>query len=104
MEYHINCRGCHKPDKDTLIGKLDQCHFCDGTGDIEGEENGVCPMCLGEGQFEYIPKTTHHHWARVDAYGIYTGIYCGKCYQNNYPYKKGRYHDPAYCGESLEAR
>ena len=26
-----------------------------------------------------------------------------KCYKNNYPYKRGRYHDPAYCGESLEA-
>lgn len=105
-EYHIHCRGCQKPDKETLIGKMDQCHICDGTGEVPGVEHEyyvVCNMCDGKGEFEYIPKTTQHHWARVDAYGIYTGVYCDKCYKDNYPYKRGRYHDPSYCGESLEA-
>tara|TARA_R100000152_G_C6589783_1_gene50656 strand:+ start:185 stop:520 length:336 start_codon:yes stop_codon:yes gene_type:complete len=108
MEYHINCRGCQKPDKDTLIGKLDECHICDGSGEIYEDIDGVtylegyCNMCDGEGKFEYTPKTTHHMWARADAYGIYTGLYCDDCYENNYPYKKNRYHDEAYCGERLE--
>ena len=80
--FHVNCSGCHKPDTDALIGKLDDCHYCDGTGADDCQDLPVrnCPMCLGEGKFEYIPKTSEHHWARVDAYGIYTGIYCDKCY------------------------
>ena len=105
--FHVNCRGCHKPDTDTLIGKLDECHMCDGSGEIYEYIDGVphlegyCNMCDGQGEFEYIPKVSEHHWARVDAYGIYTGIYCDKCYKSNYPYKKGRYHDPSYCGEEM---
>ena len=107
--YHINCRGCQKSDKDTLIGKMEKCQWCEGTGSYYEDEEGYiivgkgnyCRECDGLGEREYIPKTSDHHWARVDAYGIYTGIYCGKCYKSNYPYKSGRYFDPSYCGESL---
>lgn len=45
---------------------------------------------------------THHEWVRKDAYGIYTGVYCDDCYQNNYPYRKDMYFDPTYAGERLE--
>ena len=51
-----------------------------------------------------VSPITYHMWARADAYGIYTGLYCDTCYNGNkYPYKKDRYHDEGYCGESLEA-
>ena len=102
-EYHINCRGCQKPDKETLIGKLEECHICEGTGCAEDGMYNLCTMCNGEGIYEYIPKTSEHYWARCDSYGIYTGLYCDDCYKNNYPYKKGRYFDESYCGERLEA-
>jgi len=29
---------------------------------------------------------------RFDFYGITTGHYCHDCYENNYPYRKDRYH------------
>ena len=48
-----------------------------------------------------VSPITHHMWARADAYGIYTGLYCDKCYKDNYPYRKDRYFDPAYVGERL---
>ena len=51
---------------------------------------------------EIVRPITYHMWARTDAYGIYTGLYCDDCYENNYPYKKHRYHDESYCGERLE--
>lgn len=38
----------------------------------------------------------------LDAYGIPTGFYCKDCYENNYPYRKDRYYDESYAGESLE--
>ena len=43
-------------------------------------------------------------WARADAYGIYTGLYCDKCYDDphKYTYRKDRYYDPAYAGERME--
>ena len=48
-------------------------------------------------------ELVHHYWARSDAYGIYTGLYCDKCYDSDkYPYRKDRYHDPMYAGERLE--
>jgi hypothetical protein len=37
-----------------------------------------------------------------DAYGYSTGHWCGNCYENHYPYRKGRYFDEGYAGESLE--
>ena len=39
---------------------------------------------------------------RSDSYGIFTGHYCEDCYQNNYPYRKDRYFDPAYAGERMD--
>ena len=45
----------------------------------------------------------YHHWARKDAYGLFTGLYCDACYKSDaYPYKKDRYHDPMYSGERME--
>lgn len=41
---------------------------------------------------------------RYDAYGIYTGIYCDKCYDDVsiYTYRKDDYFDPSYAGENLD--
>ena len=50
-----------------------------------------------------IPILNNHRWARCDAYGIYTGLYCDECYDNNYPYRKDDYFDESYCGERLES-
>ena len=50
-----------------------------------------------------VSPIKYHMWARTDAYGIYTGLYCDKCYKDNYSYKKHRYHDESYCGERLES-
>ena len=108
--YHINCSGCHKSDKDTLIGKQEKCRWCEGTGKVHEDNEGYitlgigepCQSCFGEGKQEYIPRASYHHWARTDAYGIYTGLYCDKCYKDNYPYRRDRYHDESYCGERME--
>ena len=45
-----------------------------------------------------------HQWARTDAYGMYTGLYCHKCYKDTtkYTYRKDRYFDEGYAGERLE--
>ena len=61
-----------------------------------------CSGCEKEG--DYIRPISDHYWARTDAYGIYTGLYCEKCYDDpeKYTYRKDRYHDPAYAGEKLE--
>jgi len=63
--------------------------------------------CRGDGcekESEPIQPIQHHQWARFDAYGIYTGLYCGKCYRDNYPYRKDRYPTMEYdgYGEQLE--
>ena len=51
-------------------------------------------------------ELVYHYWARNDAYGIFTGIYCDDCYNSGdsskYPYRKDDYHDPMYAGERLE--
>ena len=39
---------------------------------------------------------------RYDAYGIPTRYYCEDCYENNYPYRKDRYHDYLDAGEYLD--
>jgi len=111
-DYHINCSGCKNPDKDTLIGKEEDCRWCDGTGQIHTDEEGyitfgkgdMCCDCYGRGKREYIPRASDHYWARNDAYGIYTGLYCDKCYKDNnvYTYERGNYYDEAYAGEQLE--
>ena len=80
-EYLFNCTGCQKPDKVFPI-RFD---------DYE----------VGEPIYN-APRVSEHKWARNDAYGIYTGLYCDKCYKHNYPYKRGRYHDESYCGERIE--
>ena len=41
----------------------------------------------------------YHEWVRSDAHGIYTGIYCNDCYENNYPYRKDRYPTQETHGE-----
>ena len=60
------------------------------------------PLCSIISRVYNAPKTSEHDWARADAYGIYTGLYCDKCYKDNYPYRKDEYYDPAYAGERLE--
>ena len=43
-----------------------------------------------------IRPLTYHPWSRTDAYGLYTGLYCDKCYDDptQYRYRKDRYpHD-----------
>lgn len=39
---------------------------------------------------------------RHDAYGLPTGYYCEKCFENNYPYRKDRYYDYANAGELFD--
>ena len=82
-DYMFHCRGCEKPDKDYPV-KFD---------DYGYEE--IITNC---------PKVSEHMWARQDAYGIYTGLYCSKCYDDpeKYTYRKDRYYDPAYAGERME--
>ena len=55
----------------------------------------------------YVPRCkplVYHEWARIDAYGLYTGLYCHKCYEDSdkYTYRKDRYIDESYAGERLE--
>ena len=98
-EYLFHCRGCKKPDKE-YPNKYIECDDCEGTG--LGDDEDYCLWCDGYG--EYTPKTSEHMWARADAYGIYTGLYCDKCYDDphKYTYRKDRYYDPAYAGERME--
>ena len=48
---------------------------------------------------------TQHWWARCDAYGIYTGIYCDECYDSDdsdkYPYRKDDYAPDLEHGEHI---
>jgi len=82
IEYQFHCSGCTKPDKEHIM-------------------NDGHP--LSQDTYSSI-KITEHMWARNDAYGIYTGLYCDKCYNDphTYTYRKDKYHDEAYCGERLE--
>tara|TARA_Y100001937_G_scaffold19066_1_gene26343 strand:+ start:2830 stop:3105 length:276 start_codon:yes stop_codon:yes gene_type:complete len=85
-DYMFECRGCNKADK---------------TYWYNDEEN---PESDGEQYSHGYPTSKHHHWARQDAYGIYTGLYCTKCYHNPeiYTYHKHEYFDEAYAGERME--
>lgn len=65
------------------------CRGCGKTDDLSDWENPI-------DAFKY------HHWVRHDAYGLYTGIYCDDCYENNYPYRKDEYYDPLYAGERMD--
>ena len=85
MSYLYNCVGCGKPDKEFPNEEK----FCEHTGEW------YVPTCR---------PLEHHKWARNDAYNIYTGLFCDKCYNDphKYTYRRDRYHDEAYCGERLE--
>ena len=83
-EYAFSCRGCHKPDKD---------YWYNDEGKIVSDDD-----------FPFnTPTVKYHDWARSDAYGIYTGLYCDKCYadSNIYTYRKDEYFDEGYAGEQL---
>ena len=67
--------------------------------------DAVCNGCQVAAKEGFNPgQIKYHHWARSDAYGIYTGLYCDKCYDDpeKYPYRKDEYHDPMYTGERME--
>ena len=83
-EYFFHCAGCKEPDKEYP------------TPDYDIEEE------LQDKQI-VVPRVTEHMWARADAYGIYTGLYCDKCYADpqKYTYRKDNYYDPAYAGERM---
>lgn len=107
-DYLYHCAGCKKHDEE-YPDKLKTCPECKGSGYNESYEPDAdgelpdCGWCGGECSFvERVRPLEYHRWARNDAYGIYTGLYCDKCYKSNYPYKRGRYHDPGYCGERME--
>jgi len=85
-DYLYHCNGCHKADK----------NYPDK--EIQDEDTGeyYTPRCS---PLEY------HEWARNDAYGLFTGLYCHKCYDDpeKYTYRKDRYFDEGYAGENLES-
>ena len=85
-DYLYHCNGCDKADKNYPIPEYDP------NEELQDKQINICSP------IEY------HEWARSDAYGIYTGLYCHKCYedQEKYTYRKDRYHDEGYCGERLE--
>lgn len=101
-----SCQGCSKEDPD-FTGQVEDCDECLGSG-IENTEEDTqedCFVCDGRGNYvRKLHSITEHRWARNDAYGIYTGLFCDKCYEDpsKYTYRKDRYHDEAYCGERLD--
>ena len=100
-DYLYHCAGCKKDDKE-YPDKKQECEECDGRGGVPLDDE-YCWKCGGYGEYKlYCRPIAHHMWARNDAYGIYTGLYCDKCYKDNYPYRKDRYFDPAYAGERME--
>ena len=67
--------------------------------------DAICRGCQKKAEDGFnTGQLKYHYWARNDAYGIYTGLYCDKCYKdsNVYTYKKDEYFDPAYAGERME--
>ena len=66
-------------------------------------EMTICRGC--EAEVEMMRPIDQHWWARRDAYGNFTGIYCDDCYNSGepdrYPYRKDDYHDPMYAGERM---
>ena len=83
-EYAFSCRGCQKPDKNFWY-------------DDEME-------IVSDDDFPFnTPTVEFHKWSRADAYGIFTGLYCDKCYDdsNIYTYRKDEYYDEGYAGEQL---
>lgn len=76
------------------------CHVC------HEESDHLIIECQGGCGIETcVPGAiTDHEWARYDNYGIYTGVYCEKCYRDDskYGYRRDDYFDPGYAGESLD--
>ena len=95
-KYLYHCKGCEKPDKEFPAIDID-CEECEGSG-------GDCWKCNGYGVYMPTTPVEYHMWSRADAYGIYTGLYCDKCYDDphKYTYRKDEYYDPAYAGERME--
>ena len=64
----------------------------------KGEVDQVqCQGC--DKQSDHMRPITYHRWARQDAYGIYTGLYCDDCYESDrYPYRRDRYPTVEYDG------
>jgi len=90
-DYLYHCKGCKKDDTDF---------FHNEEGNVEASKSLIEFM----GKDFSIPSVVHHKWARADAYGIYTGLYCDDCYDDphKYTYRKDEYYDPAYAGERME--
>ena len=71
------------------------------------EDNDYLYHCGGckkpDEENQRVRPISYHMWARADAYGIYTGLYCDKCYDDpqKYTYRKDNYYDPAYAGERM---
>ena len=102
-DYLYHCAGCKKDDTEYPDVET-KCNICEGSGHMEECEDGWCTMCDGRGEYVlYARPIAHHRWARNDAYGIYTGLYCHKCYEDKekYTYRKDRYYDESYCGEFM---
>ena len=76
-----------------------------GTGKLGSirVEFTYCRGCKAEEEMHR--PIDEHFWARRDAYGIFTGIYCDDCYNSDdsdrYPYKKGSYAKDLEFGEHI---
>ena len=62
--------------------------------------------CRGcEAEEDMYRPIDQHPWARSDAYGIFTGIYCDECYNSDdsskYPYSKDSYQHLLEHGEHI---
>ena len=102
-DYLYHCQGCAKHDED-YPDKETECERCEGFGWSNPSLEEECHFCNGDGVYIDRVKVEYHRWARSDAYGIYTGLYCDDCYDDpdKYTYRKDKYFDPGYAGESLE--
>ena len=106
-DYLYHCNGCGKPDK-NYPDKKTECEHCNGTGagnDTFQDEPEECGACDGYGAYtDRVSPLEYHEWARNDAYGLFTGLYCEKCYDDptKYTYRKDKYYDPAYAGERMD--
>ena len=103
-DYLYHCNGCHKADK-NYPDKMTECEECLGedVGAYVNDDN-ECWKCNDKGEYLERVDINYHEWARNDAYGYFTGLYCHKCYDDpeKYTYRKDRYFDEGYAGENLE--
>ena len=63
-DYVFNCAGCKKADTEYWYG-----------------DDGI--EIVADVKLYGRPTVQYHGWGRSDAYGIYTGLYCNKCYQRD---------------------